>query len=74
MVLCGLAAILVMGLVQGLMGRVLGESPDRLGTILIVGLVTLFGLVTYLASALLLRIQEVRDAINVVRRRLARSR
>lgn len=74
MVLCGLAAILVMGLVQGLMGRVLGESPDRLGTILIVGLVTLFGLVTYLASALLLRIQEVQDAINVVRRRLARSR
>ena len=74
MLICGLAAVLVMVLLRSLLMGVFGDQPDRLQTVVIVCLASLLGLATYLAGALLLRVKEVRDAMGLVNQRLGAGR
>jgi putative peptidoglycan lipid II flippase len=74
MLLSGIAAVLLTALVQGVLIRWLGSTPDRGGTAIVVVLGSAVGAITYLALARVLRIQEVQEVLAMSLRRLGRSR
>jgi len=71
MLLCGLAAVVVMVGIQDLVGPLLSWWPDRLQTLTIVALASAAGIGAYLGLARLLRIREAHDMLALVRRRIS---
>jgi putative peptidoglycan lipid II flippase len=74
MLAAGLISLVVMLTGQAVIGRVLPPSfiDDRLGVLTTVGLVSVLGVVAYLACSRLLRIAEVNEVMSLVRHRSRR--